>query len=203
MSWFHELHDQDGVILWLCFLKCFAGTTHENLIEAYFQLSESKLQLSNFSGNVLQFTNAVHAPAWCLLKAKENPSFQHFLYFFHGVMDMPNEEFHNFVMNLYTDYRKGGPTTHHVRTSEQLDAECYRKTNLGHWVKKDDSQVLALTATISTLQSQLSSLMSQYNNLHASLLILLFTLLCFWPSINCRNLLPRNLKIPKLQNSMV
>jgi hypothetical protein len=34
-------------------------------------------------------------------------------------------------------------------------------------VKKDDSQVLALTSMISTLHSQLSSLMTQYKSLHA------------------------------------
>jgi hypothetical protein len=85
MSRFHELHNQDGVILWFCFLKRFAGTTRENLIEAYSQLSESKLQLSNFNGNVLHFTNAVRVPVCRLLKVKENPSFQHFLYVFHSV----------------------------------------------------------------------------------------------------------------------
>lgn len=46
MSWFHELFDQDGVILWFCFVQRFAGTTHENLIPAYSELLESKLQLS-------------------------------------------------------------------------------------------------------------------------------------------------------------
>jgi hypothetical protein len=38
MSRFHELHDQDGVILWFCFLQHFAGTTHKNLVQAYSQL---------------------------------------------------------------------------------------------------------------------------------------------------------------------
>jgi hypothetical protein len=75
MSRFHELHDQDGVTLCFCFLKRFAKTNHENLIEAHSQLSESKLQIFNFGGNVLKFTNAICAPVHCLLKAKENPSF--------------------------------------------------------------------------------------------------------------------------------
>jgi hypothetical protein len=171
MSRFHELHDQDGVILWFCFLQRFAGTTRENLIEAYSQLSESKLQLSNFNGNILHFTNAVRAPIHRLLKAKEAPSFQHFLYVFHGVMDAPNEEFRNFIINLYTEYRKGGPTSRisMFELLDQLDTEYNCINNLGRWVKKDDSQVLALTSTISTLQSQLSSLMTQYKSLHALL----------------------------------
>jgi hypothetical protein len=123
MSHFHELHDQDGVILWFCFLQHFAGTNHENLVETYSQLLESKLQLSKFIGNVLHFTNAVHDPVHHLLKAKESPSFQHFLYVFHGVIDVPNEEFCNFVINLYTEYRKGGPTSHifMLELLEQLD----------------------------------------------------------------------------------
>lgn len=72
-------------------------------------------------------------------------------------------------MNLYTGYRKGGPTTKisMLELLEQLDTEYNRINNLGHWTKKEDSQVLALNVTISALQSQLSSLMSRYNSLHA------------------------------------
>jgi hypothetical protein len=91
MLHYQELHDQDGVVLWFCFLKHFAGTTTENLIEAYSQLTASKLQLANFNGNVLQFTNSIRTPIRRLIKAKETPTFQHFLYVFHGAMDAPNE----------------------------------------------------------------------------------------------------------------
>jgi hypothetical protein len=54
-----------------------------------------------------------------------------------------------------------------VKEFDQLDTEYNRINNLGRWVKKDDSQVLALTSMISTLQSQLSSLTTQYKSLHA------------------------------------
>jgi hypothetical protein len=89
MLCYQELHDQDRVVLWYCFITHFAGTTTENLIIAYSQLSESKLQLANFQNNVLKFTNAVCAPIRTLLKAKEELTFQHFLYIFNGVMDAP------------------------------------------------------------------------------------------------------------------
>jgi hypothetical protein len=46
MQCYEELHDQDGVVLWFCFLTHFAGTTTENLIEAYSHLTETKIQLS-------------------------------------------------------------------------------------------------------------------------------------------------------------
>jgi hypothetical protein len=75
MSRYQEVHDNDGIILWLCFFQNSAGTMIKNLIEASSYLSESKLQLSNFQGNVLQFTNAVHAPVCHLPKANEAPSF--------------------------------------------------------------------------------------------------------------------------------
>jgi hypothetical protein len=48
MLCYQELHDQDGIVLWYCFLQHFAGTKVENLIEAYSQLSETKIQLSLF-----------------------------------------------------------------------------------------------------------------------------------------------------------
>jgi hypothetical protein len=76
MLCYQEFHGQDGVVLWFCFLQHFSGTTVENLIDAYSQLSESKVQLSLFQENVLSFTNAIQVPIRCLLKANQLPNFQ-------------------------------------------------------------------------------------------------------------------------------
>jgi hypothetical protein len=166
---YQEVHDQDGVVLWYCFLQHFAGTTIENLIEAYSQLSENKIQLSLFQDNVLDFTNAVRIPVRRLIKAKETPSFQHFLTVFHGCMEASNEEFRAFVIALYADYRAGGRTKalSMLELLDKLDGEYNRIYNLGRWTKRIDPQVLALTATISSLQSQLSTLKGQYGSLQA------------------------------------
>jgi hypothetical protein len=43
MRHYQEQHDQDGILLYYLFLQHFAGTTTENLIEAYTQLQDSKL----------------------------------------------------------------------------------------------------------------------------------------------------------------
>jgi hypothetical protein len=133
MQRYEEVHDQDGVILWFCFLNHFAGTTTENLIEAYSHLTENKIQLSNFKNNVLQFTNFIRASIHRLIKAKETPSFQHFLYVFHGAMDAPNKEFRAFIIGLYTDYRKGGPTKalSMLNLLDLFDIEYNRINNLG------------------------------------------------------------------------
>lgn len=121
MLQYQELHDQDGVILWYCFLMHFARTTIENLILACSQVSESELQLANFQNNVLNFTNAVRTPIRTLLKAKEEPTFQHFLIVFHGAMDALNQEFKAFIISLYTDYRKGVQQNNfHVRPFRQV-----------------------------------------------------------------------------------
>jgi hypothetical protein len=169
MLHYQELHDQDGVVLWHCFLQHFAGTTIENMIEAYSQLSETKLQLHLFQVNILNFTNAVRHPIHRLMKAREAPSFQHFLTVFHGCMKASNEELHAFVIALYTDYRNGGATKHltMLELLDKLNAEYNRINNLGRWIKKEDPQVLALTATISNLQSQLSTIKGQYGSLQA------------------------------------
>jgi hypothetical protein len=168
MLHYQELHDQDEVVLWFCFLQHFAGTTVENLIEAYSQLSETKIQLSLFQDNVLNFTNAVRLPIRQLLKAKETPNFQHFLTVFHGCMEA-SKEFRAFVIALYADYRAGGCTKSltMLELLDKLDGEYNRINNLGCWIKHVDPQVLALTATISNLQSQLSTLKGQYSSLQA------------------------------------
>jgi hypothetical protein len=166
---YQTLHDQDGVVLWYCFLQHFAGTTIENLIKGYSQLSETKLQLHLFQDNILNFTNAVHLPIRRLMKATEAQSFQHFLTVFHHCMDASNEEFHAFVIALYTDYRNGGSTKNLtlLELLDKLDAEYNRINNLGRWIKKEDPQVLALTTTFSNLQSQLSTIKGQYGSLQA------------------------------------
>jgi hypothetical protein len=124
MQHYEEIHDQDGVILWFYFLNHFVGTTKENLIGAYFQLTKSKIQLSKFTNNVLHFTNFVRAPIYCLL--------QHFLYVFHGAMDAPNKEFRAFVINLYTHYI---PTKvlSMLDLLDQFDTEYNHLDNLGRW----------------------------------------------------------------------
>jgi hypothetical protein len=104
MLGYQELHDNDGIALWYCFLQHFAGTIIENLIEVYYQLSESKLHLHLFQDNILKFTNAVRAPIRHILKANEQPSFQHFLTIFHSCLDASNEEFFSYVMTLYSGY---------------------------------------------------------------------------------------------------
>jgi len=88
----------------------FAGTTIETLIEAYSHLSENKLHLYLLQDKILKFTDAVHAPIQCLIKANESPSFQHFLTVIRACKEASNEEFRAFVMTLYSYYRAGGPT---------------------------------------------------------------------------------------------
>jgi hypothetical protein len=51
---------------------------------------------------------------------------------------------------------------------DQLDNEYNRINNLGRWQKKEDTQLLALTTSLQSLQGQLSSLQSRYLALLAS-----------------------------------
>lgn len=111
-------------------------------------MSETKIQLSLFQDNVPNFTNAIRAPICHLLKANQTPSFQHFLTIFHGCLDAINDEFH-------------------LELLDKLDAEYNHINNLRRWVNKEDPQILALTATISNLQSQLSHLKGQYGTLQS------------------------------------
>jgi hypothetical protein len=74
MPKYQELHDNDGVILWYCFLTHFSGTITENLIETCYQLSDIKFHLSNFQNNILSLTNAIHISTRRLLEGNEIPS---------------------------------------------------------------------------------------------------------------------------------
>ncbi len=75
-------------------------------------------------------------------------------------MDAPNEEFRAFIIGLYTDYRKGGPTKSisMLDLLEQLDTEYNRINNLGQWVKKEDTQIFSLSTALQAVHSKLSSL---------------------------------------------
>jgi hypothetical protein len=50
---------------------------------------------------------------------------------------------------------------------DQFDTEYTRISNLGRWVKKDDGQLLALTASLHDLQNKFSSLQGHYTSLQA------------------------------------
>jgi len=75
------------------------------------------------------------------------------------------------VMTLYSDYHAGGPTKNlsMLDLLDRLDLEYTRINNLGWWTKRKNQQILALTATISNLQSQLSAVKSQYSCMQALL----------------------------------
>jgi len=171
MSKCQELHDNDGVVLWFCFLHHFAGTTTETIIEAYSQLSENKLRLSLFNNDILKFTNVIRTPVRRLIKAKEPPTFQHFLLVFHSAMEAPNEEFRAYVISLYSDYRNNGPTKSLslLDLLDKLDLEYNRLQNLGRWTKKEDSQLLALMSSFESLQTKFSSLQTKYSSLQAQI----------------------------------
>jgi hypothetical protein len=164
MNRYQEAHEQDGVVLWFCFLQEFAGTTTATIIQANTMLLDAKLQLSLFGNDISNFTNYVRAPVRCLLKAKEKPSCQNFISVFHACMDAPNDEFKSYVTYLYTDYRNNGPTKSltMLQLLDKLDIEYKPIHTLGRWERKQTSEILALTATISALQSELSSIKSNY-----------------------------------------
>ncbi len=117
----------------------------------------------------MKFTNFIRNPVRRLLKANESPTYQHFLDVFHSAMEAPNDEFKAFVITLYTDYRKDGPTSTltMLELLDQFDVEYTRLANLGHWVKKEDNTMLALLSSLQSLQSKFTALHSDYIALQA------------------------------------
>jgi hypothetical protein len=84
-------------------------------------------------------------------------------------MESTNEEFRAFIFALYADYRAGSPTKSltMLELLDKLDGENNWINNLGCWTQREDPQVLALTATIFNLQSQLAQLKGQYGSIQA------------------------------------
>ena len=161
MSKYLEHHDGDGVVLLFCFIKHFAGASTENIIDAYQQLTESKVQLALYKNDVSAFTNAVRAPTRQLANANEQPTFQHVLSVYHGLMDCPNEEFRLYVTNLYREYRSGGASSRWTMLEllDELDNEYTRINSLNRWEKgSQGSEILALTAELSKLKSSFAKL---------------------------------------------
>jgi len=165
MSKYLENHDKDGVVLLYCFIQHFAGATKESIIDAYEQLTENKLQLSLFKNDVTEFTNAIRIPTRQLANCQEEPTFQHMLNVYHGIMDCPNEEFRLFANSLYREYRDDGPASKYgmLKLLDKLDAEYDRIKRLGRWTKgkSQDSEIIALTAEISGLKNLVANLAKQ------------------------------------------
>jgi hypothetical protein len=155
MSKYLEVHDGDGIVLLVCFIKHFAGATTENIIDAYQHLTESKVQLALYKNDVAAFTNAVRIPMRQLANANEQPTFQHILNVYRGLMDCLNKEFRLYFTNLYREYRSGGRASKWtiLELLDELDNEYTCISSLNHWGKgAQGSEILALTAEHSTLK---------------------------------------------------
>ena len=166
MTKYLETHDNDGVVLLYCFIKHFAGASKENIIEAYQQLTESKVQLSLYKNIVPDFTNALRIPVRKLANANEQPTFQHFLNVYHGICDCPNEEFRSFALGLYKEYRNDGPAKSltMLELLDELDNEYNRIKALNRWVPKENTEIIALTAEVSKLKATITKLNNNNNN---------------------------------------
>jgi hypothetical protein len=110
MQKYYEVHENDGVILYFCFLQQFAGT---NAKKSLTLIPSSPYPRQNYPltmGTSTNFTNAVRAPIRHHLKAKENLSAHHYLYIFHGCLDAPNKELQNFIFQKEACFHHGGPS---------------------------------------------------------------------------------------------
>jgi hypothetical protein len=158
MSKYLENHDGDGVVLYYCFLKHFAGATKANIIAAYAELTEAKVQLHLYNNDVTAFTNAIRIPTQKLANCQKQPTFQHMLNVYHSVMDCPNTEFSNYVHSLYREYHNDGPAASWsmFQLLDTLDQEYERLQALNRWEKpsvEQNSEILALTAELSSLKA--------------------------------------------------
>ena len=77
MSKYLESHDGDGVVLLYCFILHFAGASTESIIQAYQQLTETKIRYSIYKKDISAFTNAVLFTTRQLANSNEQPTFQH------------------------------------------------------------------------------------------------------------------------------
>lgn len=70
---------------------------------------------------------------------------------------------------FYTNYRAGGfaKNLSMLDFLDRLDNEYNKINNLGRWTKKQDPQILALTASLKSLHSKFSSLQGKYQALVA------------------------------------
>jgi hypothetical protein len=162
MSKYLENHDGDGVVLYYCFLKHFVGATKANIIAAYADLTEAKVQLHLYNNDVSAITNTIRIPTRKLANCQKQPTFQHMLNVYHGVMDCPNTEFSNYVHNLYREYRADGPasTWTMFQLLDTLDQEYERLQALNRWEKQPvkNTEIMALTAELHSLKAYIAKL---------------------------------------------
>jgi hypothetical protein len=162
MSKYLENHDGDGVVLLYCFLKHFAGAARANIITADAKLTEAKVQPHLYNNDVSAFTVAIRIPTRKLANCQQQPTFQHMLKVFHGVMDCPNSEFNYYVHSLYREYHTDGPasTWTMLQLLDSLDLEYTHLQSLNHWEKHPakNSEIIALIAELSSLKAYIAKL---------------------------------------------
>ena len=160
MSKYLEVHQNDGVTLFFLFCQHYAGTTTEHLIEAYSQLTEFKVQLPLFNGDVTKFTAYCRKPFRRLIASNADITIYDFMKVYQGCIDCDNVEFQAWVIAKYSEFRAGGAAHSWsiLELLDRLDLEYTRIYSLGRWERGKNPEILALTAQVSKLQSQLSNM---------------------------------------------
>ena len=82
MDAYEEDHKGDGIIMWMCFLQEYDGSSHEAIITAEEALHSLKLKLDNFQHNIKDCTTY-----WCenfpkIQAASDEITSQHFINMF-------------------------------------------------------------------------------------------------------------------------
>jgi hypothetical protein len=102
---------------------------HKAIIAAEQELTKEKLALENFWFDIHKFTTHVHKYIRQIIGAGLQTTKQHFIIIFSALKEAEHDEFKLFIMQLYTEWRKGageGATITVLQLLAKADSEYKR-----------------------------------------------------------------------------
>jgi len=156
-----EEHDGDGVVMWMCCLQEFAGSSREALIAAQEALHPNKLNLDSFNMDVKSFTSYCRTHFRMLLKAGRQPTEDHFIHIYTALKKANTEEFRLQIIDWYRNWRQGagaGSQWTMMQLLAKVDLEYTRLLELGQWETNDpNSTVVALLSKVNDLEKSVAT----------------------------------------------
>ena len=107
MDAYDEDHKGDGVVMWMCFLQEYAGSSKEAIIAAEEVMHPSKLKLDNFKHNIKEWSSYCREHFRKIQAAGDKVTSQHFINAYNALKEAHSEEFRLQILTWSRNWRAG------------------------------------------------------------------------------------------------
>ena len=134
MDAYDEDHRGNGIIMWMCFLQEYVGSSREAIITAEEAMHLSKLKLDNFKHNIKEWSIYCREHFCKIQAAGDKVTSQHFINAYNTLKEAHSEEFQLQILTWSQNWRASmgeGTSWTIMQLLAKVDLEYTQLKNLG------------------------------------------------------------------------